>query len=151
MINTPNIRLANIEDLPELAKLFDDYRQFYEQPSDVAKAHDFLAARMQQGESVIFLAEESTAGLIGFCQLYPTFCSVLAAKTATLYDLFVAHDARQSGAGRALMLAAANYAKANRYARLELTTAHTNTKAQHLYESLGWEKDEVFRAYALML
>jgi ribosomal protein S18 acetylase RimI-like enzyme len=30
---------------------------------------------------------------------------------------------------------------------MDLTTAHTNTKAQALYISLGWQLDTVFRAY----
>jgi ribosomal protein S18 acetylase RimI-like enzyme len=32
--------------------------------------------------------------------------------------------------------------------RMDLTTAHTNTAAQALYESLGWTQDTVFRAYS---
>jgi len=31
---------------------------------------------------------------------------------------------------------------------MDLTTAHTNTTAQKLYESLGWTLDTVFRAYS---
>jgi hypothetical protein len=32
--------------------------------------------------------------------------------------------------------------------RLELTTARTNKTAQAAYESLGWQRDEVYYAYA---
>ena len=45
------------------------------------------------------------------------------------------------------MLAAQEYATNNGLARLDLTTAKNNVKAQVLYESLGWVRDEVFYAY----
>ena len=84
---------------------------------------------------------------MGFCQLYPSFCSVIAQPIYTLYDLFVAPEARKSGAGRALMQAAHEHAKQHGFARLDLSTAGTNHKAQALYESLGWVRDEVFLYY----
>ena len=64
-----------------------------------------------------------------------------------LYDLFVDASSRKVGAGKLLMLAAHEYAKANDFLRLDLTTAKTNLAAQALYESLGWVRDEVFYTY----
>ena len=46
------------------------------------------------------------------------------------------------------MLAAHGYAANNGMTRLDLTTAKDNLKAQALYESLGWARDEVFYAYS---
>jgi ribosomal protein S18 acetylase RimI-like enzyme len=143
-----SIRLANIRDLGQLAALFNAYRQFYEQTSDVALAKDFIVARLNNKESVIFVAENNEGKLIGFCQIYPSFCSVAAAKIGVLYDLFVDATTRKTGAGRALMLAAHEYAANNGMARLDLSTAKNNLAAQALYESLGWERDEVFYTYS---
>jgi ribosomal protein S18 acetylase RimI-like enzyme len=64
-----------------------------------------------------------------------------------LYDLFVAPEARGTGAGRALMQAAEAYAASTGAARLELSTAKTNVVAQSLYESQGWARDEAFYVY----
>ncbi|AYQ28468.1 MULTISPECIES: GNAT family N-acetyltransferase [unclassified Polaromonas] len=143
------VRLTGLHDLPQAAALFDAYRQFYEQPADPALALQFIGDRMRNRESVILVAQ--TAGtegsLVGFCQLYPGFCSVIAQPIYTLYDLYVAPEARKSGAGRALMLAAHAHAQATGFARLDLTTARTNHAAQALYESLGWVRDDVFLAY----
>lgn len=61
----------------------------------------------------------------------------MAAKIGVLYDLFVDSAARKTGAGRALMLAAHEYAAKNGMTRLDLSTAKNNLKAQALYESLG--------------
>lgn len=143
------IRLAALPDLPAVAALFDAYRQFYEQPADAALALRFIGDRMRNRESVILVAQAAgTEGsLAGFCQLYPGFCSVIAQPIYTLYDLYVAPEARKTGAGRALMQAAHAHAQANGFARLDLTTARTNHAAQALYESLGWVRDDVFLAY----
>ncbi len=142
-----NIRAANISDLEPLALLFDQYRQFYEQTPDITLAKNFIAERLNKQDSVILVAENATQKLIGFCQIYPSFCSVAAAKIGVLYDLFVDSSARKTGAGRALMLAAHEHATNNGFARLDLTTAKNNVKAQALYETLGWVRDGVFYAY----
>ena len=143
------IRPATTHDLAELATLFDAYRQFYEQPSDIELANNFIADRLNHQDSVIFVAENNHQALIGFCQIYPSFCSVIAATIGVLYDLFVDSNARKTGAGRALMLAAHEYAAKNGLRRLELTTAKNNQPAQALYESLGWVRDEVFNSYSI--
>src|SRR4051794_8905670 len=131
------IRLAAPSDLAAIATLFDAYRQFYEQPADAALALQFIGERMRGQESVILVAQ-GAGSIVGFCQLYPSFCSVIAQPIYTLYDLYVAPEARKTGAGRALMQAAHDYAQQHGFARLDLSTARTNHQAQALYESLGW-------------
>lgn len=143
------VRQADLNDLEVLAPMFDAYRQFYEQAPDLPLALSFLRGRLEGSESSLLLANHSSGQALGFCQLYPSFCSVEAKPIYTLYDLFVRPDARRSGAGRALLLAAHEHAKAQGVARLDLTTAKTNLAAQALYESLGWVRDEVFYAYSL--
>lgn len=142
------VREAQPADLAGVAELFDQYRQFYEQPPDAEGARAFIAARQAQQESVILVAEAGAGPLAGFCQLYPSFCSVEAAPIYVLYDLFVRPGARQGGVGRALLLAAEARAAADGKVRMDLTTARSNHAAQALYESLGWVRDEVFLAYA---
>lgn len=142
-------RPAEHTDIPAIAKLFDLYRQFYEQAPDFDLALQFITDRLHRNESVILVAESRSGELVGFCQLYPSFCSVLAQPIYVLYDLFVLPSARQSGVGRALLQAAAARAKADGKARMDLTTARTNKAAQSLYESLGWVQDDVFLAYNL--
>ena len=83
----------------------------------------------------------------GFCQLYPTFCSLEAAKIYTLNDLYVEPRHRGKGAGEALLLAAEQRARDDGAVRLELT-ARTNSAAQRLYEKTVWLKDEIYLAYS---
>lgn len=144
-------RRATQRDAAAIAPLFDAYRQFYAQAPDLPLATRFIRDRLQHNESVVFVAERAGGEVLGFCQLYPSFCSVAAAPICVLYDLFVRPDARRTGAGRQLMLAAQAHAAAHGFVRLDLTTARTNVSAQSLYESLGWVRDEVFHAYSKAL
>lgn len=144
---TITTRQATPADTLVVAELFDLYRQFYEQRPDQSLAQRFISDRMTRGESVILVAESEHAGLLGFCQLYPTFCSVEAQPIYVLHDLFVLPAARKAGAGRLLLQAAEAKAAAEGKARMDLTTARTNVAAQSLYESVGWVRDDVFLAY----
>jgi ribosomal protein S18 acetylase RimI-like enzyme len=145
------IRPVEAPDLPELARLFDQYRRFYGHAADVEGALHYLEERIANGESVILVADGGGGTLAGFCQLYPTFCSVAARPIYVLYDLFVEGPARRQGVARALMEAARARAVADGKARMDLSTAKDNVKAQALYESLGWKRDEVFYSYSLEL
>lgn len=146
------IRRASKIDLPAVALLFDGYRQFYGQPSDIALAEAFLRDRLAKNDSVVFLAidTQSKEGL-GFVQLYPSFSSVAARRIWILNDLFVAPVARQKGVGRALLDAARDHAKATDAKRLVLSTAVNNCEARALYESYGYNRDDVFLSYKLEL
>jgi len=150
-MTTVTTRLATSGDLDTVAGLFDAYRQFYEQAPDLPRARQYIGERFQRGESVLIVAEACASGLVGFCQLYPTFCSVRAAPTFVLYDLFVTPAARGTGAGKALMLAAESHARATGAVRMELSTARGNAVAQSLYEALGWKRDEAFYVYGRTL
>lgn len=144
-----NLRTMEANDLAEVAALFDLYRQFYGCSANPALAFTFIRDRFQAGESVVLVAQEAGGPLAGFCQLYPSFCSLEAGPVYVLYDLFVPPSWRKRGVGRMLLHAAEQRALADGMLRLDLTTAHTNLAAQRLYESTGWQRDEVFIAYSL--
>lgn len=142
-----SVRRATRNDLGRVAELFDEYRQFYDQPANPDLASQFISERLDNNQSVLFVASTGSKDISAFCQLYPTFCSVQAARILTLYDLYTSPDSRGRGIGRSLLLAAEHYARSEGFVRLDLATARTNTAAQRLYESLGWKRDEVFFAY----
>ena len=137
----PVVRSAGANDLDALAPLFDAYRQFYKQASDVAAARAFLAERFDADESVVLIAEHDDAA-IGFTQLYPLFSSVRLGRTWLLNDLYVAPQARRLGAARALLDAACGFARERGALGLELETGGDNAGAQALYRSAGWRVGE---------
>jgi len=142
------ISTATKADVAAIAHLFDAYRQFYQYPPNLALANRYIAERIEKADALILLAQDASAQALGFCQLYPTFCSLEAKPIYALYDLYVAPAARGAGIGNLLLSAAEQSAREHGMCRLDLTTAKTNLPAQAAYEALGWVRDEVYFAYS---
>ena len=140
-----NIRRATIADMEQLVVLFDEYRQFYSQLSDTARARAFLTERIEKNQSIIFVAEDINR-LVGFIQMYPTFSSVSMQADMIMNDLYVFPDSRKKGTGKELLEMAKQFVVNNGYKGLWIETANDNP-ARSLYESLGWEKDVAFVHY----
>lgn len=144
------ISTATEDDLNDLIPLMDQYRVFYLQVSDPARARDFLLARLRNDESVIFLARVDGTPA-GFIQMYPSFSSVSTARIWILNDLFVSASMRRLGIARDLMVYAASWSRERGAVRLVLETARDNGAAKTLYEDLGWVRDSTFDRYSLEL
>lgn len=146
------IRQAGMDDLDEVAEVFDLYRIFYGQDSNIMGAKEFLLERMSQKESVIFVVRDKDRDqAAGFAQLYPSFSSVSMRKTFILNDLYVREEYRKQGIAGALLDYVKVYAEEAKAKRLSLSTAMNNLQAQRLYEQRGYVKDEVFYHYNLNL
>lgn len=145
-MSTVVIRQAVLSDIDALTLLFDGYRQFYGSASDAHAAREFLLARFNHGESVLFIAHKNEVP-VGFTQLYPSFSSVSLARTFVLNDIFVSEQARRSGVASKLISAAVAFAKALGAVRISLSTATTNESAQALYQHFDWTRDEQFFVY----
>lgn len=141
-----HINKATIHDLEAVSELFDLYRQFYEQPSDLAAAREFLQARMMNNESVIFIAYDGEEAA-GFVQLYPSFSSVSMKRSWVLNDLYVKKQARGKGVGEKLIAKAAEMAGETGAKGLFLETASDNLPAQRLYEKTGFTKETNYFYY----
>lgn len=147
-----HITQATIHDLEDLVIIFDQYRAFYQQPSDLKEARRFLFEKFEHRESVIFVAkDDELKQIIGFVQLYPCFSSISMQRSWILNDLYVAPKHRNIGIASSLILAAKQYAIRTQAKGLELSTANDNASAQKLYEQLGFKRDEDFIHYYLTL
>lgn len=146
------IQRATASHLESLVPLFDGYRTFYKQPSDLQVARTFLQGHFDRKSSVIFLATDDREDKgLGFTQLYPLYSSVSARHTWVLNDLYVSPDARRQGVAKGLMDEARTFAKEDGALQLLLETASDNKDAQALYEKLGWVKEEGIFHYTLAL
>lgn len=139
------IKKASLEDLNGLSSLFNAYRVFYEQPSDIELAKRFLSDRIENNESLIFIASWQEK-LCGFTQLYRTFSSVSAQHSWILNDLFVDPTHRRKGIGESLLKKAQQFAIEDAAKGLALETAKDNP-AQKLYERLGWQLEDEYLHY----
>ncbi len=130
---------ATQEHIPTLIPLFDAYRVFYKQESDLDAAQQFLEERFRKKESIVFIAFLKEKA-VGFTQLFITFSSVSLQPYYVVNDLYVDATHRQKGIGEALLNRAKEFCREKGYKGLSLETAIDNP-AQKLYEKLDWKKN----------
>ncbi|WP_186670287.1 N-acetyltransferase [Sporosarcina sp. BP05] len=135
------IQKATVNDLDSLSELFDLYRIFYHQKSNVKGAKEFVKDRLSNEESVIFIAFDAN-NPIGFVQLYPSFSSVSMKRTWVLNDLYVRESVRGKGFGDKLIKKALSFAEETGAKGVLLETNIENITAQKLYEKIGFTKEK---------
>ena len=142
------IRKATISDLKSVVKLFDQYRVFYEKPSNEDKAEIFLYERMTQNDSQIFVAETDGNQLVGFVQLYPIFSSTRMKKLWLLNDLFVEKEYRGKGISKKLIDISKELCRQTNSCGMILETAKTNIIGNELYPKVGFNLDKEHNYYS---
>lgn len=134
---------ADLHHLGLILPLFDSYRVFYQQSSDLHAAKKFLTERLGNHESTIYFAtDERQRTAYGFVQLYTNFSSVSLLKILILNDLYVCENHRKKGIGHLLMLKTKEHAIENGFAKIVLETSPTNLIAQAFYFSEGYVNQE---------
>lgn len=138
-----------MEDLNDVAHLFDRYRFFYKNASNLEAARSFIAERLQNHDTVIFIARSDNGEALGFTQLYSTFSSQSMQRMWILNDLYVAESHRQKGVAKRLLEAARRLSEERASKGLLLCTQVTNCEARSLYLKLGFAKLSDYEWYFL--
>ena len=141
---------ATIDDLEGVSSVFNLYRMFYQQESDIEGAKSYIKDRLEKEDSVIFVVKDKES-YVGFTQLYPTFSSVSMKRVWILNDLYVDAAVRRKGVGEMLLQKAKDYANETGAKSISLSTAVDNYGAQRLYEKNGYKKDSEFYQYEIRL
>lgn len=131
---------ATADDVGALSKLFNAYRVFFGKDGDLSLAEEFLRRRLNNSESIIFCAYTSDKRCVGFAQLYPSFSSVSAKHIWILNDLFVLESLRGMGIGKKLLREIQIFCEETQAGGIVVETTNSNTGAQKLYESNGYQK-----------
>lgn len=131
---------ATTKHLNDLVPLFDGYRVFYRQASDLKSVHEFLKERLTKQDSVIYIAYINSIP-VGFTQLYFLFSSVSMKPMYVLNDLYIDSNYRNKGIGTALINKAKALCKEKGFKGLMIQTENNNP-AQHLYQREGFILDE---------
>lgn len=134
------IEIATLNHLNEFALLFDKYRVFYEQPSDLARSKSFLEERIRHNETVTFLIKKDNK-YVGFAQLYPLYHYKTLKRQWLLSDLFVDKTYRGCGLSIALIDRCKQYCEETDACGLLLETQKTNKVGNNLYPKCGFELD----------
>lgn len=129
-------------------EMFNNYRIFYKQESNLELAENYVKERLANNEAHIFIAfSEKDEQPLGFTLLYPKFSSVSAIKNWHIGDLYVKPQHRKLGIGNKLLETAINFARQGNALFVSLNTALDNYGAQNLYENFGFEKREATPGY----
>ncbi len=146
------VQVVTDADLDELLPLMRAYCDFYEtSPSD----DDLLALSRalltdDELEGLQFLARDTdSAAAIGFATIFWSWSTTRACRIGVMNDLFVAPEARGSGAAEALIEACRERCRERGAGTLEWQTARDNRRAQAVYDRVGGERDETFLDYSL--
>lgn len=125
-------------DLDELLPLMRAYCDFYEvAPTDealLALSHALIADPEREGVQLLARAEGRA---VGFATIYWSWATTSATRIGVMNDLFVAPDARGSGAAEALIHACADECRQHGADELTWQTATDNARAQSVYERVG--------------
>jgi GNAT superfamily N-acetyltransferase len=137
-------------DLPELLPLMRGYCDFYEvDPSDEAllAMSRVLIADPEQGVQLIARNDDGAA--VGFATIFWTWSTLSAAELGVMNDLFVSEAARGGGFADALIAACVERCRARGVRELAWQTAHTNLRAQAVYDRVGAQRDDRWLDYSL--
>lgn len=148
IMNNIRIKQINLAEANLVVGLFNQYRIFYKQLSDIGMAQAFIHARLENNESIIFVAMDNDQP-VAFTQLYPKYSSVKLIKNWILNDLYVDVDYRKQGIGEKLIRTAMDFAKKQGSTFVQLETAVDNYTAQSLYETIGFVKQEEDKEFFL--
>jgi len=130
---------------PDVLPLVAAYQRFYEVEPDDARNEAFFRRFLEDDSAGVLLgARDADRKLVGYACLHWRLDTVEAREVVCLHDLYVVPDRRSTGAGRALLEAAADVARRRGAASLVWSTAPDNVTAQRLYDRTGATRSEWF-------
>lgn len=152
------IRQAQLPDAPGIAALLQGIGWFkaYENrtPEQNAEAVRALLAGAQAApdRSLLLVAEDARQRLTGYCAVHWLPVAVLQAWEGYVSELFVAEQARGTGAGRKLLDAATEAARQRGCCRIWLVNNRERPSyARGFYPQQGWTEQAEMARFVLPL
>lgn len=119
-----------------------EYRDFYGvKNQNTEEVKQFIKTRLENNQSKIFIAADTSDKVIGFIQLYPSYSTVSLKPQWILNDFFVEGDYRNKGYGTALMSYVKEYFS-DKAKGFILLTGKSNLTAKSFYDNNGWDTGE---------
>ena len=144
------IETAGEAQLPELLPLMRAYCDFYESaPTDedlLGMARALLAGPATEGVQLIARRDGAA---VGYATIFWTWSGTRGRRIGVMNDLFVAPEARGSGAAEALIAACRVRCAEHGAVDLVWTTAKDNHRAQAVYDRVGGVRDERWIDYSM--
>jgi GNAT superfamily N-acetyltransferase len=139
-----SVSVVGEEDLDELLPLVRGYADFYDvNPTDdqlLSLSRELIADPVNEGMQ--FIARDGAGHAIGFATVFWLWSTLSASRVGLMNDLFVAPEARGSGAAEALIERCRAACRERGAARLTWQTAKDNARAQAVYDRIGGHREE---------
>lgn len=136
------IRRPEPVDRADWGRLYTGYAAFYRVEQTEAMRERVWGWLMDPAHEVEGLVAEGAGGLVGLAHFRPYARPLSASTGGFLDDLFVAPEARGTGAAQALIEAVAAEGRARGWTLLRWITAGDNLRARALYDRMavptGW-------------
>ena len=101
-------------------------------------------ALLSSGEDpTVLVAVSNTELVVGFIHLHSLTDYYTERKHGHVADIVVAESQEGRGIGKRLLAAAEHWARAQQFEWLTISVFHQNTKAERMYEQLGFKQDIV--------
>lgn len=132
------VRPARSSDVPALVGLIRDLAAYEREPDAVEVDEGLLAAALFAEAPVVFANVADDDGVVSGMTIYFRNYSTWTGRLGIyLEDFFVRPEAHGRGVGTALMVALADEARENGYARIDWSVLDWNESALGFYRSIG--------------
>ncbi|PNZ39544.1 GNAT family N-acetyltransferase [Mammaliicoccus vitulinus] len=142
-----NISRLQVNEVNKIIPIFNEYRVYFGEQSDIDAAERFLYENLSSDNAVIFIAEDND-DVIGFIQLYTMLSSMKMSELLIINDLYLTAKARGQRIGEKLMHQVFKYGKENGYETIYLETEKSNIGGNRLYTKLGMQIDDEHNYYS---
>ena len=144
------VRFARPEDAETIIEFVRGLAVFEREPAERVHLTPQAILRDGFGERPVFEAiiAEQAGGPVGFALFFPNYSTWEGSPGLYCEDLFVAEEARGSGAGSALLTALARIAYDHGWPRLELSVLDWNP-ARAFYEAHGMAHQQEWLPYRM--
>lgn len=131
------VRLAVVADYDAWLALWQKYQVFYQVDLGPEQARINWQRFMDDVEPMWLLVAEADGAVVGFTHLIEHRSCWTVSHYGYLQDLYVAQSVRGQGVGRALIEAAYQWGKAQKWSRVYWLTEASNHTAQKLYDQVA--------------
>jgi ribosomal protein S18 acetylase RimI-like enzyme len=98
----------------------------------------------KQENSEIYVAEDENHSFVGYLFVGESRNLMIGKSSGYIYDIYVKKEFRGKGIGKQLIKKAEDYCRERGYTRLSLMVSARNQPALRLYESTGFQKDQIY-------
>ena len=140
-MNVARVGEADLAELLPLMRGYADFDRVAPADEDLLELSRALIADPER-EGVQFLARDGGGAAVGFATVFWLWSTLSAGRVGLMNDLFVAPEARGSGAAEALIEACRAACREQGAGLLTWRTAKDNHRGQAVYDRVGGTREE---------